>query len=280
MQRPQRTQVWQSFILAIAMGLPISASAGIFGALNDLASAAQDAGVQVPSSVYNAEDATQNLQDAGQQAIPQESQPTQQTCPPGYTCTPRTPPPVCPAGDICTPASTTMTTERPDPYAGMMSALQRTDYIQIGHGPTVIYDIMDPMCMYCFGLFGSESQLIHEGYLTVRYVLLGTVTPSSSAHAAWILQSPDPAARLTQYDQTIEADNQTGQFGNLPEAQVDPATAQNLQRNSAIQIRYQFNAVPVVVYRGRSGRVHAFTAPTMTPQQLLQRIGLQAGATG
>ncbi len=44
-----------SVVLAMALGIA-TAQAGIFGALNNLASASQDSGVKVPSAVYEAGD--------------------------------------------------------------------------------------------------------------------------------------------------------------------------------------------------------------------------------
>ncbi len=86
------------------------AQAGLFGALDDLASAAQDTGANVPNGVYAAGDVANALHNAAQSVTPGSqpataSRPAANVCPPGYTCTPQTPPPVCPPGETCTPDS-------------------------------------------------------------------------------------------------------------------------------------------------------------------------------
>ncbi len=122
----QMTPTIGSAVIAMALGIS-TAQAGIFGALDDLGRAAQDSGVTVPSQVYEAGDAAQDLREAGQQAMPSSdtgSQPA--TCPPGYTCTPQTPPPACPPGDICRPATQTAATPTavpPTPVSAPSSSL-------------------------------------------------------------------------------------------------------------------------------------------------------------
>lgn len=84
------------------------AQAGLLGALNDVANAADDSGVNVPNSVYAAGQVANDLQAAGQEVTPTTPQPVSQntgSCPPGYSCTPQAPAPVCPPGDTCTPQS-------------------------------------------------------------------------------------------------------------------------------------------------------------------------------
>lgn len=94
---------WVSAGVLLALGIP-AAQAGVFGALDDLANAAQDSGINVPGSVYEAGNAVQDMRNAGQQVTPTATQiASPPVCPPGYTCAPQTPPPVCPPGDICRP---------------------------------------------------------------------------------------------------------------------------------------------------------------------------------
>ncbi len=116
--------------ITTALGIAV-AQAGIFGALNDLASAAQDSGVHVPSPVYEAGDAAQNLRDAGQQVIPSTNTAPSSTCPPGYTCTPQTPPPACPPGDICRPVTQTA-------QAGLTSISEQNAELQSSLGFSIL----------------------------------------------------------------------------------------------------------------------------------------------
>lgn len=85
------------------LGIP-AADAGMFGAIDNLANAAEDAGVHVPNSVYEAGSVASDVREAGQSVTPDSPAPTT-NCPPGYSCTPVAPPPVCPPGETCTPIS-------------------------------------------------------------------------------------------------------------------------------------------------------------------------------
>ena len=284
-------QALAAAVTAACLCFTVQASAGLFGAITSIANAAESSGVQVPSTVYDAGNVVSNLQNAQQQVAPQQQETATQiaspaACPPGYNCRPVAPvATACPPGDTCTPNSgpiapvdvspppTPQSLTPANKFAGMWTASKGATYIQIGHGPTVIYDYFDPMCMYCFTLFDTESTLIREGYLTVRYVPIGTVRPQTSPYIdAWILQSPDPKARLEQYARLIISDNQRGDFRNLPRANPSAATTALLAKDINIMARYHRTGVPVIVYRGKNGLVHAFYATNITPARLLQRV--------
>jgi thiol:disulfide interchange protein DsbG len=285
-----RKQALAVAVTAACLCFTVQASAGLFGAITSIANAAESSGVQVPSTVYDAGDVVSNLQNVQQQVAPQQQETATQiaspsACPPGYNCRPVAPvATACPPGDTCTPnsgpvAPVDVSPPPPQPlttankFAGMWTASKGATYIQIGHGPTVIYDYFDPMCMYCFTLFDTESTLIREGYLTVRYVPIGTVRPQTSPYIdAWILQSPDPKARLEQYARLIISDNQRGDFRNLPRANPSAATTALLAKDINVMTRYQMTGVPVIVCRGKNGLVHAFYAANITPARLLQRV--------
>lgn len=106
---PKRSWIGLAIASALwGLGSVTAAQAGILGALNDIANATQDSGVNVPNSVYEAGSVAQNLNDAAQQAAPVVAPAPQvnpaPSCPPGYACTPQTPP-ACPPGDVCTPVA-------------------------------------------------------------------------------------------------------------------------------------------------------------------------------
>ena len=283
-----RKQVLTGAVTAACLCFAVQANAGMFGAITSIADAAESSGVQVPSTVYDAGNVLSNLQNAQQQMAPQQQETVTPTanpssvCPPGYDCRPVAPvATACPPGDTCTPnngpvapvavASQPLTPA--DQYAGMWTASKGTTYIQIGHGPTLIYDYFDPMCMYCFSLFEAESKLIREGYITVRYVPIDTVRPQASPYMdAWILQSPDPKTRLEQFARLIISDNQRGDFRNLPRADPTAATTASLAKDIDIMTRYHLTGVPVVVSRDKNGLVQAFYAANMTSARLLQRV--------
>ena len=77
---------------------------------------------------------------------------------------------------------------------------QRLDYIQEGHKGPVIYDFFDPNCPYCHSMYDEEQALIQAGKLTVRYVPVAYLMPSSTPEAAALLQSPHPVFALQHFE--------------------------------------------------------------------------------
>ncbi|WP_438266993.1 hypothetical protein [Igneacidithiobacillus copahuensis] len=76
---------------------------------------------------------------------------------------------------------------------------QRLTYIQEGTKGPVIYDFFDPNCPYCHGMYDEEQPLIRAGKLTVRYVPVAYLMPSSAPEAAAILQSPHRLSALRHF---------------------------------------------------------------------------------
>ncbi|WP_226841353.1 thioredoxin fold domain-containing protein [Acidithiobacillus ferrooxidans] len=64
---------------------------------------------------------------------------------------------------------------------------QRLTSIQEGHKGPVIYDFFDPNCPYCHGMYDEEQPLIKAGKLSVRYVPVAYLMPSSTPEAAALL---------------------------------------------------------------------------------------------
>jgi hypothetical protein len=106
-------RIIRDLVLAALAFAPIVAHAGLFGALDDLANAAEGAGVQVPNQVYEAGSVANQVHEAEESMAPSQPSAAQiasaPSCPPGYRCTPQVPvsAPSCPPGEVCTPDSNT-----------------------------------------------------------------------------------------------------------------------------------------------------------------------------
>ena len=61
---------------------------------------------------------------------------------------------------------------------------KKLTYIQEGHHGPVIYDFTDTNCPFCHLIYVVEARLIREGKLTVRYVPVAIIKPSSMPEAA------------------------------------------------------------------------------------------------
>lgn len=131
----------------------------------------------------------------------------------------------------------------------------RTTYIQEGHRGPIVYDFQDPNCPYCHVLYENEAPLIKDGKLTVRYVPVAFLTPSSPAEAAEWLQSAHPLVVLQHFEQIVGNALRRGNMAHLPKALVIPTTGEHLHTNLTIMKSLGIMGTPAVAYRMKNGKI-------------------------
>lgn len=134
---------------------------------------------------------------------------------------------------------------------------QRLTYIQEGHHGPIIYDFFDPNCPYCHGMYDEEQALIKAGRLTVRYVPVAYLMPSSTPEAAALLQSPHRVATLQQFEELAGKSfaapmTASGPVG-LPQAKASAHTIQALKTNMAVLQTTHSMGVPAILYEHKNG---------------------------
>lgn len=134
---------------------------------------------------------------------------------------------------------------------------QRLTYIQAGHKGPVIYDFFDPNCPYCHGMYKEDQPLIQAGKLSVRYVPVAYLMPSSTPEAAAILQSPHRVEAL-QHFEALAAKSFAAPLGpngpaGLPQAKVLPSSIQALKVNMAVLQSTHSMGVPAILYERKNG---------------------------
>ncbi|WP_437560431.1 thioredoxin fold domain-containing protein [Acidithiobacillus sulfuriphilus] len=134
---------------------------------------------------------------------------------------------------------------------------QRLTYIQEGHKGPVIYDFFDPNCPYCHSMYDEEQALIRAGRLTVRYVPVAYLMPSSTPEAAAILQSPHRVAALQHFEalagKSFAAPMTASGPVGLPRAKASPHTIQALKTNMAVLQTTHSMGVPAILYERKNG---------------------------
>ena len=129
--------------------------------------------------------------------------------------------------------------------------LDHAAYVQVGHGPVLVYDFFDPNCAYCLTPYKMEQSYIQSGKLTVRYIPVGFLTGSSFGKAAAILQARNPQWALA-VDMRGIAESGTG---GIAPAMPTPAARHGLQFNQALLERAGVDIVPDLVFRLPDGHV-------------------------
>ncbi|WP_226849869.1 thioredoxin fold domain-containing protein [Acidithiobacillus ferrooxidans] len=134
---------------------------------------------------------------------------------------------------------------------------QRLTYIQEGHQGPVIYDFFDPNCPYCHSMYDEEQSLIKAGQLTVRYVPVAYLMPSSTPEAAALLQSSDRVATLQHFEalagKSFAAPMTASGPVGLPQAKATAPTIQALKTNMAILQTTHSMGVPAILYEHKNG---------------------------
>lgn len=135
----------------------------------------------------------------------------------------------------------------------------RATYIQDGtHGP-IIYDVQDPNCPYCHVLYENEVQLINSGKLTVRYIPVALLTPSSLGEAAAWLQAPHPLFALQNFEKVVGNALRNENTATLPKSIASGATRKKLRNNLAIMRSLDITGTPAIIYQTENGGVRIST---------------------
>lgn len=134
----------------------------------------------------------------------------------------------------------------------LLRGAQEAVAVSEGHGPRVVYVFFDPNCAYCHLLYGTFQPLIRRDQLTVHWIPVGIVSPSSLGKAAAILDARSPAAALAYNESHYDARDDEG---GIDEALPSRKTRALVRRNERFLARAPVDAVPTTVLREARGRV-------------------------
>ena len=193
-------------------------------------------------------------------------------------CAKKTPPASTPP-DSTTAATATQNTATPNKMTARKlwkRMGKRLTFIQEGHHGPIIYDFTDTNCPYCHLIYVTEADLIREGKLTVRYVPVAIIKPSSMPEAAAILQEDNPIAALQHVEQEIGDSMTTGKPANLPQAtdaigaadQKTIAAIKKIEVNNKFLQEINVNELPDIIYLPKKGRLGLITG-FVSQKQLL-----------
>ncbi|WP_366110037.1 thioredoxin fold domain-containing protein [Acidithiobacillus sp.] len=140
-------------------------------------------------------------------------------------------------------------------------------YIQSGHGGPIIYDFTDTNCSYCHILYNAEEHLVREGRLTVRYVPVAMIDPSSMSEAVYILQAKSPAAVLSNVERIIGDNMENKNHITLPQVAhiIDNpfprelATIKEIELNNGFLHEIKVDQLPDIIYQRSDGHLGLIT---------------------
>ncbi len=140
--------------------------------------------------------------------------------------------------------------------------LAQSTYITEGDRGPIIYDFVDPSCPYCHALYENWQPFIKQGKVTVRFILVAFIEPSSAPKAAAILQSKNTQQALAHYEQNFKDISKS-----LSRTVITHSSKVNLNGNLELFHQLGGQVVPFTVYRNRSGVLKRISGE-MTPSDI------------
>ena len=165
--------------------------------------------------------------------------------------------------------------------AGLWKQIESSHWIADGEpkAPRTVYVFTDPNCPYCNKFWADARPWVDTGKVVLRHVMVGILTPTSSAKAAALLADKNPSAALAAYERGHAAENakalSSGHPGPLsndglkPLANIPVAIQAQLDANEKLMAAMGLQATPAMVWRDQAGTVQMRTG---TPEGALAEI--------
>lgn len=138
---------------------------------------------------------------------------------------------------------------RNSPGEQLMAAISQARWFPIGKNTApILYIVVDAECPHCKQLFQSlDSTFIETGQVQVRLVPVSFLGEASTQLGAAVLSAADPVASW----RSLMKDG----GGALATQPINPSALTAIQENTLLMSKWNVNATPYSIYRGRNGRV-------------------------
>ena len=138
---------------------------------------------------------------------------------------------------------------RNSPGEQLMVAVSKARWFPVGKdNAPILYIVVDAECPHCKQFFQNlDSTFIETGQVQVRLVPVSFLGEASTQLGAAILSAEDPASswRSLMKDGGAALATQT----------ISPTALTAVQENTLLMSKWNVNATPYSIYRGRNGRV-------------------------
>ncbi len=132
------------------------------------------------------------------------------------------------------------------PSERLYNDIESSNWIPLGtRGAPVVYSFIDPQCPHCHSFIQDlKDDYIDKGRVQVRMIPIG-FKDETKAQAAFLLAAPNPQERWYNHLNDDKA--------ALP-AKAD-INQQGVERNMAVMQSWKFDVTPMIIYRGKDGKV-------------------------
>ncbi|MCF6806794.1 thiol:disulfide interchange protein DsbG [Thiotrichales bacterium 19S9-12] len=129
----------------------------------------------------------------------------------------------------------------------------QTNYITEGTDKAKhkMYIIFDPNCAYCHLLYKelSQSKLIDNGTLQIRWIPVGFIKQDSTAKSAGILSAKDKARALKNDELNFDLKMESGGATPLKQTAENQIFFDQVKSNNEYALSNGFNVTPILIYK-------------------------------
>lgn len=141
--------------------------------------------------------------------------------------------------------------------------LENSNWLPVGQaGTPLFYSFIDPQCAHCHNMMNALKSHIDNGKVQVRIIPVG-FRDETQAQAAYLLAAPAPSDLFWRY-----------LSGNKDALPASPEISkQGVQRNLSIMQSWKLSVTPLIVYRGKDGKVKIIRGMPKDLNGLLADLG-------
>ena len=147
--------------------------------------------------------------------------------------------------------------------------------------PRKVYVFMDANCKYCTKFWSDARPWVRSGKVQLRHIMVAVISPTSGGKAAALLVDPDPARRLSSYEEAhafgvvrmlANGPRHSLEDPNLQPLQaVPPDVGRTLGDHERLMLALGLRGTPGIVFRGLDGKL--VTRPGIAQDELPAILG-------
>jgi thiol:disulfide interchange protein DsbG len=161
--------------------------------------------------------------------------------------------------------------------------LEHSQWIADGRAdaPRKVYVFMDANCKYCTKFWSDARPWVRSGKVQLRHVMVAVIAPTSAGKAAALMVDPDPAGRLSSYEEAhafgvvrmlADGTRHSLEDPNLqPMRTIPPAIGRSLADHERLMLSLGLRGTPGIVLRGLNGQL--VTRPGIPSEELPAILG-------
>lgn len=134
----------------------------------------------------------------------------------------------------------------------LLKEASKATQITEGTGAKTLYILFDPNCPYCHLLFEELRPYVKQGVVTIHWIVVGILTPTSPAKAAAILQAKSPLKAFYQDEHDWQGNDFPG--GGIHTLQhPSHNTQKKLETNDRLLTDNGLTGVPITLFQTTDG---------------------------